>query len=670
MVDDPLVLRFGGSLVEQLGAQLYPSATATVAELISNAWDADAKNVWVTIPFGEDWKPESEITVVDDGHGMTREDAQRTYLIVGRKRRVEEKTDESVGGRKVHGRKGIGKLAAFGTAGILECCTKKAGELTSFRLDYDKIRKLKPDEDYEVEDAEEGSGAPTDPDDKELESGTRVRLTRLLVKRKINEQRFVRSMSRRFSLSQTEMNVFINGSQLSRFDVPTQFRFPSDGVPDGREVKVEDGWAVEELGNEEEIRWWIGFTEKPIEEDYLKGVSVLARGKLGQRPFTFERSQGTTGQLGQEYLVGEVQADWLDRGKDIEDDLIQSNRDQLRLEDERTDPLIDWGRKTVEWALRKRNELRQGKAMDDFEASDELKELLKDFTKAEQDRYMRVARTVSKFPEMTGDGILDIVRGVVNGSDQVQVRQMMEQIESEDPAVQERFWALVHQFGLIDARKNLSIIEGRLAAIGRLKDQVSAGAPEVPDLHKVVRDDPWLLDPRWSLLGDEIPLSDLDLDFKPESDEESGKRLDYLFVLRPKEPAPVDEVVVVEIKRGYDSSGKERRADVGEVNAFHQYVAAVEKRFEKSSDRPRVRGLMIAQGYTGQANDVRKNLEKIGDPKLEFKTWDRVIDETERLHTGWLAVSKERADAGEQDATGGDAPSEVEESAATVAEAG
>ena len=46
----PLVLHFGGKLVEQLGAQLYPSVTATVAELISNAWDADAKNVWVSLP--------------------------------------------------------------------------------------------------------------------------------------------------------------------------------------------------------------------------------------------------------------------------------------------------------------------------------------------------------------------------------------------------------------------------------------------------------------------------------------------------------------------------------------------------------------------------------------------------------------------------------------------
>jgi len=118
----PLVLKFGGSLVEQLGAQLYPSVTSTIAELISNAWDADARNVWVSVPFDEDWNEESTISVTDDGAGMSRDDAQSAYLIVGRKKRVFAGL-LSASGRAFHGRKGIGKLAAFGTAGILECNT-------------------------------------------------------------------------------------------------------------------------------------------------------------------------------------------------------------------------------------------------------------------------------------------------------------------------------------------------------------------------------------------------------------------------------------------------------------------------------------------------------------------------------------------------------------------
>ena len=202
---DHLKLRFAGSLVEQLGAQLYPSATATVAELVSNAWDADAAHVWVTVPFGGAWAPESEITVVDDGLGMTYEEAQEAYLVVGRKRRVAMGSDESPSGRKVHGRKGIGKLAAFGTAEILECVSVKDGELIAFRLDYEEIRQLKPTQDSPVQDIPDPVW-PVHPDTGvRLENGTSIRLTRLRLKRALSQDQFNRSMARRFAIASTEM---------------------------------------------------------------------------------------------------------------------------------------------------------------------------------------------------------------------------------------------------------------------------------------------------------------------------------------------------------------------------------------------------------------------------------------------------------------------------------
>src|SRR3954471_21776256 len=116
---DKLILRFGGRLVEQLGAQLYPRVTASEAELVSNAWDADATDAWIRMPFGDAWGEDATIEVLDNGHGMTREDARDRYLMVGRNRRKEDRRETSLGGRPLHGRKGIGKLAAFGTAAWL-----------------------------------------------------------------------------------------------------------------------------------------------------------------------------------------------------------------------------------------------------------------------------------------------------------------------------------------------------------------------------------------------------------------------------------------------------------------------------------------------------------------------------------------------------------------------
>lgn len=404
-VGDALKLRFGGSLVEQLGAQLYPSLTATVAELISNAWDADATHLWITIPFGDSWRPESEVLVIDDGIGMTRNDAKTAYLVVGRKRRLEEGTDRSAGGRRVHGRKGIGKLAAFGTAAILECLTIRAGERTAFRLDYDEIRKLRPDQDYVVRPIEQDVPLLNPETSEGLQHGTRVRLTKLHLKKAVNQDQFMRSMSRRFAINKSDMLVKINGEELNRFQIPVQIRFPRDGKPsDDIEVDAKNEWAREVLpvAGGEEVRWWFGFTEKPLAEDLQQGVSVLTRHKMAQRPFRFEKAQGTTGQLGQEYLVGEVEAEWLDEGLDIEDDLIQSNRDQLQLEDVRLEPFLEWGRKRLRWALAKRNELRRDLTLEAFEAGPELDKLLEPFTVNEKKSLRRVAQIGSSLVRVGG----------------------------------------------------------------------------------------------------------------------------------------------------------------------------------------------------------------------------------------------------------------------------
>ncbi len=639
--DDPLVLKFGGSLVEQLGAQLYPSVTATVAELVSNAWDAEASNVWISIPFGT-WSADSEIVVTDDGLGMTREEAKKAYLIVGRKRRLEGRGEMSANGlRHVHGRKGIGKLAAFGTAKILECSTLKDGEPTAFRLDYEKIRLLDPSQDYVVEPAEDES-LPVDPQGgTPLEHGTRIRLTGLLQKRSLGEEQFTRSMARRFAISTTDMKVLINDAELSRFDMAVQYRFPPDAIPEG--VAVQDGWAVEAIGPDRQVRWWIGFTARPLEDETLQGISVLANKKMAQRPFLFERSQGTEGQLGQEYLVGEVQADWIDTGVNVEDDLIQSNRDQLQLEDDRLTDFVAWGRRRLAWALRERNRLRQEDAVNKFEASPALVALFEPFTKAEQKQYTRIAVTMSKLPEVTGEGLVDVMRSVIDSRSDVAVRGLIEEIEASDENVQPRMWQLVREFGLIDARRLLTIIDARLGTIRKLKDLIAEGAKEVPDLHVTVRQDPWLLDPRWHLLDDEVDMTKLGIQFQPEQDED-GNILDFMFGLVPHPPAGVDEIIIVEIKRGTYKDGSVRSADEGEVNKFHQYVlSAREHAAAGNTSVPRVRGLMIAQRYTANADRVRHSLETVTDPKMDFKTWDRVIDETERMHEGWLEVSRLRS---------------------------
>ena len=638
-----LQLKFIGALVEQLGAQMYPSATATIAELISNAWDADARNVWVQMPFGEPWTEDSKIVVLDDGHGMTYDEARTAYLVVGRKRRTEANTDKSRGGRWLHGRKGIGKLAAFGTAKVLECYTvaedEQQADPTSFRLDYDAIRALGVGANYKVESAEDTTPLKS-PSGEQIAHGTRITLTGLRIKRAIPEQRFRESMSRRFALDAAAMRIFLNDRPIERFDHPVQFRLPRDrrSKPD---LQVDDdGWAVEQLDDGRHVSWWIGFTEKPLREESLRGISVIARGKMAQRPFLFQRAQGVSGQLGQEYLVGEVRADWVDEGLDIEEDRIQANRDQLRLEDDSLDEFLKWGRALIAWALIERGKLREKKIGEEIENAAAIKKLLEPFTRDQCNALMRIPAALAK-TEMSSKEIFGVMESVVDARDDQIVRQMWEDIDKEAPDAQAQVWKVIHRFGLIDARRNQTIIEARLKAIDDLREYVEQGAREVPTIHEHIRDNTWLLDPRWHLLGDEVPLKDLGINYEPE--EDPGGRLDYLFALRPSTPSTLDEILVVEIKRARRADTRVRKVNEAEVNKFRRYVRSAWNRYRYDQNPPTVSGIMIAEDYTQGAKDA---IEFGNGPhaRMYFRTWSRLIDETERLHRGWLTVATRRAE--------------------------
>ncbi len=614
----PLVMKFGGSLVEQLGAQLYPSVTATVAELISNAWDADAKNVWITIPFEADWSlPTAEIVVIDDGHGMTRAEAQSTYLVVGRKKRLGPNGDRSENGRPVHGRKGIGKLAAFGTASYLECTTVRDGETTAFGIDYDELRRLNPDQNYYVDPVKEPAPlvAPTG---QVLDSGTRVRLSGLRVKRKISQDSFHVSMSRRFALR--GMEVWINGRPLLRYSIPLEYRIPDDYNPEGLELD-DEGWAIEYLPSGDRISWWIGFTAKPLAESDQQGISVLARDKMAQRPFKFDRSQGTTAQLGFEYLVGEVKADWLDSGEDIDTDYIQSNRDQLQLENERLDEFMNWGRRRLSWALRARQELRSQAAEAAIESDSRVRDVLTSVDKNERRALTSVARRLAKLPEVDADQLADVMRAVVDTREDTRLRVIARDISQVESSAVDTLWPLVDRAIRIDARRIVAVLETRIAALETL--QSVADAEDFEPLASRLRENPWILDPRWSSMV--VPLG------LEESAESAGSSF---IVLKPSPPAPVDQLVLIQ-------AIATRPAIERDVERFHTRLDSISRRFPDAS----VDAMLVAPALD-VAMPERRALE---GGVVRYLRWSAALEGSLARHRAWHAAAKARVAAGELD---------------------
>ena len=127
---------------EHLSISVYRcirNGDAAIAELVANAWDVGAKNVQIVIPKEHDYNPTtSQITITDDGLGMDEDQVQSHYLIIGRNRRKDG--GDISNGRKVMGRKGIGKLAGFGIAREMILKTWQHSRYTSITMDIEQLK--------------------------------------------------------------------------------------------------------------------------------------------------------------------------------------------------------------------------------------------------------------------------------------------------------------------------------------------------------------------------------------------------------------------------------------------------------------------------------------------------------------------------------------------------
>lgn len=119
------------SRLARLLSQEYPSTEKALKELVDNAWDADAENVWISLPAP---MTDTPIVIADDGSGMTRAELESHYLAIAKDRR-EHRGERTAGKQRlVKGRKGIGKFAGLMAAAEMTIETRTRGTLSRFTL--------------------------------------------------------------------------------------------------------------------------------------------------------------------------------------------------------------------------------------------------------------------------------------------------------------------------------------------------------------------------------------------------------------------------------------------------------------------------------------------------------------------------------------------------------
>ncbi len=619
-----------GQLFKHLGLQMYSGAVPAISELISNAYDAMARNVWVTIPTGRPISQSDEIVVKDDGHGMSYEDCNSLYLFVGRDRRghQNEWAEEynELPSRKVQGRKGIGKLAGFGIADLIGVRTVKKKEISHFEMNYGELTKSSKFADAEGHalDPLPGDGTKT----KEKPSTTII-LSRLKISRSINEEEFKKSIARRLLVLDENFTVHVNGTPISRQEIPFQFRYPEN----------EGSWETGELSNGQEFQWWAGFCKDTIPDEEQRGFVVYAHGKLAQTPWFFDLSGGLWGQHGMQYLTGEVKANFIDESID----LIATDRGTVRWENPTAAPLKDWGQKKIRELLERWVDRRREKKIKSPKVTSYLEQAEK-LPEKEREIFKRVVNRICDIPQLDtdqdGKDIADeLVEFAYNALTNRSFFDAIRRLNAASPDDVAQFTEVLSDWDIIEAINTAHLVKGRVEIIRTFKQMIKDKVPEKPDMQDYIRRRPWLIDPKWTVLFHERSLDTViseQFEIEKSGEIEGGQRLDFFCLGDGYKTA-----YIVETKRPGDLVGRK------EFDQLRDYVLFLQEKLQTEADednrRTTVGGLLIAdrirEGDKGHAQYHQ------GTGTFDIRSWNNLLTSAETLHREFFDVVMERAPA-------------------------
>ena len=617
-----------GQLFKHLGLQMYSGAVPAISELISNSYDAMARNVWITIPTGRPIQQTDEIVVKDDGHGMSFEECNALYLLVGRDRRSRQSewTDpyNDVSSRKVQGRKGIGKLAGFGIAKRIDVRSIKEGEIAHFTLDYDALTKS---DNFADTDGYTPDTLPDDGKSTTEKPNTTITLSRLKITRAIDEEQFKRSIARRLLVLDQNFTVHVNGTLISRQEIPFQFRFPENT----------GAWETAELANGQEIQWWAGFCKDTIPDEEHRGFVVYVRGKLAQTPWFFDLSGGVWGQHGMQYLTGEIQADFLDEN----DDLIATDRGTVRWEDPTAVPLKEWGRKKIRelletWSDKRSEEKSKSRVITFYVKQAE------NLPENERGIFKSIVNRICAIPQLgkhkDGQDITDELVGFVyNAMTNRSFFEAIKRLNTASPDDVAHFTEVLSEWDIIEAVNTALLVKGRVEIIQKFAQMIKDKVREKPDMQDYLRDHPWLIDPKWTMLSHEKSLDRMICDefqISPSGDREGARRLDF-FCLGHHQAAHV-----VEVKRPGLPIGRD------EFRQIQDYVNFLRRRLQKETTdneykRLVVKGLLIADHIRQGDEEHAEDGQKAGT--FDIRTWENLLTTAERMHQEFFAVVTKRA---------------------------
>jgi hypothetical protein len=337
------------SVLEHLGRNLYRSFATVLGEAISNAWDADAKKVYIFIPKGK-----NEFFIKDDGLGMDEDDFQEKFLRIGYSKRGSGHFSKS--GRPFIGRKGIGKLALLSCAQKVTVISKKSrrayigGTIDNSGLDKAIKDDIKP-QDYELGNFNiKDFGTLT----RKHAHGAIIHFENLREKFSSNllTLRKILALYFRFSLIDKSFRIYINDVQVTLSDLDdlakaTQFVWRINGLRDpylsNNLNQLDERPISTKMAGD--TKGFIASVRKPSnlkigDTEERAGVDLFVNGRLRERDIL---KHIPTLRITESYFYGQIHFDQLDDDQDR----FTSSREGIVADDPKFQKFLEILRKKI-----------------------------------------------------------------------------------------------------------------------------------------------------------------------------------------------------------------------------------------------------------------------------------------------------------------------------------
>ncbi|MDG9924478.1 MULTISPECIES: ATP-binding protein [unclassified Pseudomonas] len=494
----PYAMTIDLNVLDHLGINLYSNVAAVLTEIVANAWDADA--IQVTIDYDSS---KQEITISDDGIGMTIDDMNEKFLKVGYRRRVKEKTTTDRG-RHVMGRKGLGKLSLFSIADNVRVESFKDGQQHGLTMSVERIRQAINDHQSRYVPDAVPSDALT------VAKGTRIVLSRLKKGRVPSTMVALRRrLARRFTvIGGTDFNVLIDGdpvTAMDRDDIRAVEYLWHIGTVDPKRTKAAanlkhettlpirlEGWDSSWV-----VSGWIGTAVKPkmlvdAEGNNLNSIVLMAHGRLIQENILDNINDG---RLYTKYLTGQLEADFLDFDND--DDIATSDRQRIQESDPRAAAMAAYLKSVLakiepQWAKWRRD----AGADEVAQEHPVIKEWFDSIDEGYREQAKALLAKVHSLPIDNADDKKMILRDSIMAFERLKLRGTVHELINAVDIGADKLIPLIAQRDTLEATLYRDIIKSRIEVI-RVFNKLVDDDEKEKALQQHLFDHMWLLDPTW-----------------------------------------------------------------------------------------------------------------------------------------------------------------------------